>query len=108
VGSAHYILGPFAGDSDLSGATERRSPSVAPRMPKSGQWWRWPGNSLRAASSSVGLGGGLRTSTQWPVPGGSRRGGGSRDGKEAPEVRGRPRAAEKIAGSSRQRFDGEQ
>jgi hypothetical protein len=44
VSSAHYILGPFA-RTPTSDATERRSHNVVARMPKSGQWWRWPENS---------------------------------------------------------------
>jgi transposase len=38
VGSAHYILGPFAQeDSDLRVATARRSPNAVGAMPRSGR-----------------------------------------------------------------------
>lgn len=44
VSSAHYILGPFAEDSDLRGHGEKIAQRGG-KNAKSGQWWRWPENS---------------------------------------------------------------
>jgi hypothetical protein len=85
VGSAHYILGPFGGDSDL----RRHGEKIAQRGGKNAKKRAVSGGggqkTLCAASSSLGLRGGLRTATQCPASGGSRRGGSLRDRKEESE-----------------------
>jgi transposase len=46
VSSAHYTSWARSLRTPTLDATDRRSHNVVVRMPKSGQWWRWPENSV--------------------------------------------------------------
>jgi transposase len=67
VGSAHYILGSFARDSDL----RRHGMKIAERgarTPRRGRWWRWPASSRWCCITFGSL---RRFTTRSTTPGGS-------------------------------------